>query len=178
MYHGCNATSWPGIPVLLAHTSMNISWHLLLFLCRADTNPFKGKSQQDFSRNLSSHKCFSWWRVTRAQITDCPNLVMFSPFFRTIPPCDPTADDKLYHICITAISVSRHGKIQTSQNKYLQCVRPICPLTAVDGLFISTVVCMSVLKMTRIVGQISQPCVLWGWFWLMTVHSGHILGEH
>lgn len=30
----------------------------------------------------------------------------FVPFFRIIPPCDPTADDRLYHICITAISVS------------------------------------------------------------------------
>lgn len=27
-------------------------------------------------------------------------------FLRIIPPCDPTADDRLYHICITAISVS------------------------------------------------------------------------
>uniref|UniRef100_A0A8C4I875 Receptor for retinol uptake STRA6 n=1 Tax=Dicentrarchus labrax TaxID=13489 RepID=A0A8C4I875_DICLA len=34
---------------------------------------------------------------------------MFCSFFflfsRIIPPCDPTADDRLYHICITAISL-------------------------------------------------------------------------
>uniref|UniRef100_A0A673CXI8 Receptor for retinol uptake STRA6 n=1 Tax=Sphaeramia orbicularis TaxID=375764 RepID=A0A673CXI8_9TELE len=35
----------------------------------------------------------------------CSCVNIFFPSFRVIPSCDPTADDNLYHICITAISV-------------------------------------------------------------------------
>lgn len=44
--------------------------------------------------------------VLRLGLTVLLMCECFVPFFRIIPPCDPTADDRLYHICITAISVS------------------------------------------------------------------------
>lgn len=107
---------WPGIPVLPVYGSMNISWHLLLFLCHADTNPFKCKSPQDFSHKVSSHKWLWQWRVKHfgrcrpvQWLKSLLVLLMCECFLllcRVIPPCDPTADDRLYHICIAAISVS------------------------------------------------------------------------
>lgn len=100
--------------------------HLLLFPCHADTNPVKCKSLlRDFSCKLFQPQmvvtvtCEGLSEVllcSLAQILNClltcrclppPSPHPFS-FFRVIPLCDPTADDRLYHICITAISVSPH----------------------------------------------------------------------
>lgn len=108
---------------------MSISWHLLLFLCCADTNPFKCKSPQGFSRKLSSRGCFSWWRVTLAQIDVCRVCNVF-PIFQDNPSMWP-------HGWWQTLPHNHHSHICKWPQDKLN--GPKHPLSAVDDLFITTI---------------------------------------
>lgn len=77
------------------------------------------------------------------------------PLHRVIPPCDPTADDRLYHICIAALSVSLSEMLSSHQRS------PHPPSHSnPDACSIPTVALRHIYaKCCKRFGPCLQPCV-------------------